>query len=87
MSAEPRASPDAMRKARSRTNDPTGMRNRVLDVAARAFQVVGFEGTSTHDIVRAAGVTGGALHHHFPTKKALVMAVINERVAAEIGET
>jgi AcrR family transcriptional regulator len=74
-------------KRRTRTNDPAGMRNRVLDVAALAFQTRGFGATSTHDIVRAAGVTGGALHHHFPTKKALVLAVIGERVSSEVGQT
>jgi AcrR family transcriptional regulator len=74
-------------KKRTRTNDPAGMRNRVLDVAALAFQARGFGATSTHDIVREAGVTGGALHHHFPTKKALALAVIGERVASELGET
>jgi len=37
--------------------------------------------------MRMAGVTGGALHHHFPTKKAIALAVIGERVAAEIGDT
>jgi AcrR family transcriptional regulator len=74
-------------KSRTRTNDPAGMRNRVLDVAARAFQARGFGATSTHDIVREAGVTGGALHHHFPTKKALALAVIGERVSPEVGET
>jgi AcrR family transcriptional regulator len=74
-------------KKRTRTNDPAGMRNRVLDVAARAFQARGYGATSTHDIVREAGVTGGALHHHFPTKKALALAVIGERVSPEVGET
>jgi AcrR family transcriptional regulator len=74
-------------KRRTRTNDPAGMRNRVLDVAALSFQARGFGATSTHDIVRAAGVTGGALHHHFPTKKALALAVIGERVSPEVGET
>src|SRR4051812_19253534 len=72
-------------KARTRTNDPAGMRNRVLDVAASAFQSRGYGATSTHDIVRLAGVTGGALHHHFPTKKALALAGIGERVAAGLG--
>jgi AcrR family transcriptional regulator len=62
------------------------MRNRVLDVAAAAFQERGFGATSTHDIVREAGVTGGALHHHFPTKKSLALAVIGERVSPEVGE-
>jgi TetR/AcrR family transcriptional repressor of nem operon len=74
-------------RPKTRTNDPEGLRNRVLDVAAKSFQQSGFNSTSTHDLVRIAGVTGGALHHHFPTKKALVLAVIDERVAAEIGET
>jgi AcrR family transcriptional regulator len=76
-----------MARSKIRTNDPIGLRNRVLDVAARSFQSSGFAATSTHDVVRMAGVTGGALHHHFPTKKALALAVIGERVAAELGET
>jgi AcrR family transcriptional regulator len=74
-------------KPRTRTNDPQGLRNRVLDVAAKSFQTSGYNSTSTHDLVRMAGVTAGALHHHFPTKKALVRAVIGERVAKEIGDT
>jgi AcrR family transcriptional regulator len=32
-------------------------------------------------------VTGGALHHHFPTKKSLGLAVIRERVAQAVEET
>lgn len=76
-----------MARSKIRTNDPIGLRNRVLDAAARSFQSSGYAATSTHDLVRAAGVTGGALHHHFPTKKALALAVIGERVATELGET
>ncbi|MGH6905222.1 MAG: TetR family transcriptional regulator C-terminal domain-containing protein, partial [Geminicoccaceae bacterium] len=38
-------------------------------------------------IMREAGVTGGALHHHFPTKKALGLAVIRERVAQAVEQT
>jgi AcrR family transcriptional regulator len=70
-----------------RTNDPQGLRGRVLDAAASAFQAGGYAATSIHDIVRQAGVTGGALHHHFPSKKDLVLAVIAERVAGEIEQT
>lgn len=64
-----------------------GLRRRVLDAAARSFQAVGYGGTSMHDLVREAAVTGGALHHHFPTKKDLALAVITERVSAEVAET
>lgn len=75
------------RAERTRTNDPVGMRNRVIDVAAAAFQTGGYAATSVNDILKASGVSGGALHHHFPTKKALVAAVLNERVAVEVDAT
>ncbi|WP_394823638.1 TetR family transcriptional regulator C-terminal domain-containing protein [Pendulispora albinea] len=72
---------------RKRTNDPDGMRRRVLDVAAEAFQARGYHATSMHEILSAAGMTGGALYHHFPTKKDLGLAVIRERVAREVNTT
>jgi AcrR family transcriptional regulator len=75
----------AMRK--KRTNDPDGMRRRVLDVAEGSFQARGYHASSLGDLMAAAGVTGGALHHHFPTKKALALAVIDERVAAAVEAT
>jgi len=69
-----------------RSYDPAAMRARILDVASAAFQSRGYHSTSTHDIMREARITGGALHHHFPTKKALGLAVISERVAAAVEE-
>ena len=72
---------------RTRFNDPEAMRRRVLDAAAEAFQSRGYHSTSTHDIMRAAGVTGGALHHHFRSKKELAVAVIRERVARAVEQT
>ncbi|CAN7682455.1 TetR/AcrR family transcriptional regulator [Mesorhizobium sp. LjNodule214] len=63
------------------------MRKRVLDVAEASFQERGYQASSIGDLMAAAGVTGGALHHHFPTKKALALAVIEERVAAAVEET
>ncbi|MBZ9963351.1 TetR/AcrR family transcriptional regulator [Mesorhizobium sp. BR1-1-2] len=73
--------------AQKRTNDPEGMRNRVLDAAQESFQTRGYHASSLGDLMAAAGVSGGALHHHFPTKKALALAVIEERVAAAVEET
>mgnify|MGYP001079552628 FL=1 len=72
---------------RTRTNDPTGMRNRVIDVASAAFQTRGYNATSVNDILKVSGVSGGALHHHFPTKKHLIEAVLRERVAVEVNGT
>lgn len=75
------------RQPRKRINDPHGMRKKLLDVAEGAFQARGYHASSLGDLMTAAGVTGGALHHHFPTKKALAMAVIEERVAAAVEQT
>ncbi|UVK37584.1 TetR/AcrR family transcriptional regulator [Mesorhizobium sp. AR10] len=63
------------------------MRKKVLDVAEESFQARGYHASSLGDLMTAADVTGGALHHHFPTKKALALAVIEERVAAAVEET
>lgn len=70
-----------------RKNDPVGVRARILDAAFSLFQSQGYNATSMHDIMAAASVTGGALHHHFPTKKAIGLAVITEQVAAALEET
>jgi AcrR family transcriptional regulator len=70
-----------------RTNNPQAMRSRILDVAADLFQRQGYNATSVHDIIRGAATTGGALHHHFATKKVLGLAVIAERVAPEVDDT
>ena len=72
---------------RIRSNDPVGLRNRLLDAAASAFQSGGYRATSIHDLIRQTGVTGGALHHHFPSKKSLALAVIDERIASEVAST
>lgn len=70
-----------------RKNDPKGMRARILDDAFALFKSRGYNGTSVLDIAASCAVTGGALHHHFPTKKALGLAVIGEKVAAAVEET
>jgi TetR/AcrR family transcriptional repressor of nem operon len=70
----------------TRRNDPDRLRAHVLDVAANLFQTQGYHATSMHDLMRATGVSGGALHHHFPTKKSLGLAVITDRVAATVQE-
>lgn len=74
-------------KSRTRTNDPKGMRQKLLDIAAETFQARGYHATSLGDLMQAAGVSGGALHHHFPTKKAIGLAVIEERVTVAVEET
>lgn len=70
-----------------RTNDPSGMRNRILDAAAHTFQISGYHATSMNDLQRLACVSGGAMTHHFATKRQIALATIEERVAVEVGVT
>jgi AcrR family transcriptional regulator len=59
---------------------------RGLVTAARAlFGARGYAGVGTEEIVRAAGVTRGALYHQFRDKAGLFAAVAEE-VEAEIAE-
>lgn len=54
----------------------------IVSVARRAFAEDGFDATSVDGIVEGAGMTKGALYHHFPGKRALFAAVYEaEQVA------
>jgi AcrR family transcriptional regulator len=75
------------RKPKLRTNAPDALKARVLDVAAELFQSRGYHATGMADIVKGAGVTSGGLHHHFPTKKAIGLAVLRERVRPAVAGT
>jgi AcrR family transcriptional regulator len=53
-------------------------RARILEVAFAAFASNGL-GVSVHEIARRAGVGTGTVSRHFPTKNALIEAVIVDR--------
>lgn len=60
-------------------------RRRLVDTAVALFTEHGFAGTSTTAVVKAAGVTRGALYHHFADKEALFEAA-HEQVQLEVAE-
>jgi AcrR family transcriptional regulator len=74
-------------ETRKRHNDPEGLRKRVLDAAAALFQARGYHATGMREILKETRLSSGAFHHHFPTKDALAMAVITDRVAPTVRET
>lgn len=51
------------------------LRNKVLETALELFSERGYFNTSIHDIRRAAGVSTGAIYHHFQNKEALAQSL------------
>lgn len=75
-------------EAERRTNPQRSaeMRARLVAAARGLFVEQGFAATSTPAIVAAAGVTRGALYHHFEDKQAIFRAVIDAEAAAVAAE-
>ena len=63
-----------------RSRDPDVTRNKLLQAAFEEIYRRGFQAASLDTILIKAGVTKGALYHHFPDKAALGYAVVDEVV-------
>lgn len=50
----------------------------LVDAAVRLLASAGFAKATTQAIAKEAGMTTGALHHHFPTKDDLMLAVLDQ---------
>ncbi|HEU4884449.1 MAG TPA: TetR/AcrR family transcriptional regulator [Longimicrobium sp.] len=62
----------------NRIRQPDVTRQKILDAAFAEFYRHGFQGASLNRIVRGAGVTKGALFHHFAGKQDLGYAVVDK---------
>ncbi len=62
--------------------NPQRTRERLLQAAFQEIYKSGFRGTDLETILRAAGVTKGAMYHHFASKEALGYAVVDEIIAS-----
>ncbi len=60
--------------------DPALTRQHLLQAAFDEIHLHGFQAANLDTIPAEAGVTKGALYYHFPTKKALGYAVVDEEV-------
>ncbi|WP_280262420.1 TetR/AcrR family transcriptional regulator [Nocardia wallacei] len=57
----------------------TARKERILDVALKTFADNGFRGASIAEIAERCGLSQPGLLHHFPTKAALLTAVLEYR--------
>ncbi|MFD4838314.1 TetR/AcrR family transcriptional regulator [Achromobacter sp. NPDC058515] len=71
--------------SRSRAEMIEATRAKLLATARQAFRQAGYAATSMDDFTAAAGLTRGALYHHFGDKKGLLAAVV-EQIDGEMDE-
>jgi len=60
-------------QARSETT-----RQKILDAATDVFSEVGYAAAGLGEVIERAGMTKGALYHHFDSKEALATAIIEQ---------
>jgi AcrR family transcriptional regulator len=74
-----------MNVKRTQAERSESTRGALISAARGLFAERGYAGVATEEIVRAAGVTRGALYHHFEGKRELFEAVY-EKIEAELAE-
>ena len=61
-------------------------RRRVLQAAESLFARRGYEATGMADVAERAGVGVGTLYHHFPDKRALLLALVDDWGDRELAQ-
>ncbi len=74
-----------MNVKRTQVQRSEATRNALIEAARSLFAERGYAGVGTEEIVRAAGVTRGALYHHFDGKRDLFDAVY-ERIEVDLAQ-
>lgn len=67
---------------------------KLMDLAEERMRIAGYHGFSFREIAASAGISSASVHHHFPTKAGMVVAVMQrfmdrfaDLVAPTPGET
>ena len=70
-------------RPRPRRGTPRETRARLVAIAAAEFNRVGYHGTDSNRLARAAGYAPGTFYKHFPDKRAVLLAAYETWVTAE----
>ena len=66
--------------------NPEATRKRILEAAFMEIYRKGFQGMRLDDVLNTTELTKGALYHHFPNKRALGYAVVDEVILPIMDE-
>ena len=61
-------------------------REKILDAVFKLVYVNGYNGTSMAMILKECAIPKGSLYHFFKSKKAMVLAVVRERISPRMDE-
>ncbi|MDF1878313.1 TetR/AcrR family transcriptional regulator [Sulfurimonas sp. SAG-AH-194-C20] len=61
-------------------------REKILDAVFKLVYINGYNGTSMAMILKECGIPKGSLYHYFKSKKAMVLAVVSERINPRMDE-
>ncbi|MBU7005390.1 TetR/AcrR family transcriptional regulator [Phosphitispora fastidiosa] len=62
-------------------------RQQIMDAAIKVFAKKGFNGTTTREIAREAGIAEGTIFRYFKTKKDLLLSLVSPYVVQSLADT
>ncbi len=66
-------------------NHMAQVKARILRAASALFAEKGYSGASMMDIVRASGLSKGAIYHHFKSKEQIFVTLLQEQTVTSLG--
>ena len=63
-----------------RITDPQSAKGRLMRAAAHLFKTKGYERTTVRELGAAVGIQSGSLFHHFKSKEAILLSVMEETI-------
>ena len=70
----------------ARADKSQAMIEKILATASQLFVQKGYEKTSMQDIARTAGISKGAIYHHFHSKEEIILKVMQHRKELMVEE-
>ena len=73
-------------KSPSPQDSRTPRQKQFIDVAARLFSIRGYHSVGINEISAELGLSGPAIYRHYPSKEALLVAVLDDAITSHLEE-